>query len=404
MRMSVAPPNHPTSRVDERTADRPARHREAGLTSRWTNGVRRGWVVRGWPGIAVGLIALTIRLMLALHLGPFGGNAPNTCTPGPGPEGVCVAYDPSFGGRTVFNVVDSGHTLKMPGYDAQLLASAMTRTHVFGALANSPDYPDQQGFLVSEKVAITNTTSTPLEFDQGGQDVDLMLAPSGTATPFARPQVPYPSRAPGPQLDQQGSIPAGTTAIGWVSFVVPLWAQTRLNSPPTDLEFFRPDHEDQGYVGRIRLWDAATPAGRAAVQFHPPAQPAPTSTHIGRCTNTWTGAAHDNDYATPSNWSARRIPNSSDVACTPPGSVVDINATPASNPRAMLVEGTMCLRGMVPPPSGLTVGTPRGRTDLPRLPGSTSTAPPCPPGTGEGFLNTHHPGPSAPITQPPRTT
>jgi hypothetical protein len=204
--------------------------------------------------------------LLVSHLLFGGSSVVDTCwNDNAGKEGTCVAYDSSFGGRTTFNVVNSGHTLHMPGYDARLLGSTFSPTHVAGPLSDSPDYPNQQGLLVSLDVMIHNTGSAPLDFDQDASDVDLMIAPaSNLATFFSRPQVPYPEGAPNPQLDQEGAIPAEGTTAGWVSFVAPLWAENRLNSPPTDLEFLR---RTPGYVGRIRLWKATTPAGEAAMRF-----------------------------------------------------------------------------------------------------------------------------------------
>jgi hypothetical protein len=188
-----------------------------------------------------------------------------------GKEGICTADNPSFGGPTVFNVVNSGHTLHMPGYDARLLNSAYWETRVTGPLAGSPDYPKGQGLFISFDVSIHNTGSVPLEFDQDAAAIDLLIAPTPSSSMYiGRPQIPYPDGAPGPQLDQEGAIPAGGTASGWVSFTAPLWERSRLNSPPTDLEFFRAYDPRQGYVGRIRLWKAANPAGRIAMSFHGP--------------------------------------------------------------------------------------------------------------------------------------
>ena len=224
---------------------------------------------RGWAGVTVALVSVAIRFLLVSHL-LFGASSDTCATDGmngtAGKEGTCVAYDSSFGGRTTFNVVNSGHTLHMPGYDARLLGATFIRTHVAGALSKSPDYPSQQGLLVSLDLWIHNTQSSPIEFDQDAADVDLMIAPASSSPMFlSRPQVPYPEGAPGPQLDQEGARPAEGTTAGWVSFVAPLWAQTRLNSPPTDLEFLR---RTPGYVGRIRLWKAATAIGEAAMSFH----------------------------------------------------------------------------------------------------------------------------------------
>lgn len=355
---------------------------------------------RGWIGVTLTLVGLAIRFLLASHLLLGGSSVLDTCATNgmngdAGKEGTCVAYDSSFGGRTTFNVVNSGHTLHMPGYAARLLAATYSPTHVTGPLANSPDYPNQQGLLVSLEVWIHNAGPSPLEFDQDGGDVDLMIAPaSSLATFFARPQVPYPEGAPNPQLDQEGAIPAAGTATGWVSFVAPLWAQSRLNSSPTDLEFLR---RAPGYVGRIRLWKAATPAGAAAMSFHQPplhaALPAPTPP-VGRCTETWSGGARDASYGNPHNWSTGRAPASGDTACIPPGSLVEVNTPPAQEAKAVVVEGTFCLMGAIGQPANTVIaGTPVGHATLRRLPASSSVAPPCPPNTGLAYRDTPTPPP-----------
>lgn len=187
-------------------------------------------------------------------------------------EGTCVRDDSSFGRHTTFNVVDSGHALQMPGFDARLLASVVGHTTVFGPALNSTDYPNGDGLVVSLELSVTNTGSAPLEFDQTGTDVDILIPPTDNpAQEFARPQVPYPAGAPGPQLDQEGAISAGQSLSGWVSFVAPIWATPRLTARPADLELYRPGHDNQGYVGQIRLWKAATRTGQAAIGFRPAA-------------------------------------------------------------------------------------------------------------------------------------
>jgi len=180
-------------------------------------------------------------------------------------EGTCTRDVGAFGGTTVYTVVNSGHLLRMPGYDARLLGSTLSQTHVYGPVVNATDYPGGEGLLVSFEVAVTNGHATPLSFDATGQDVDLFLSSPGD-TMLGRPQVLHPVGAPYPQLALEGAIPATQTVTGWVSFVAPLWARPWLNARASDLEFYRPGNED-GYVGQIRLWKWANAQGRAAVAF-----------------------------------------------------------------------------------------------------------------------------------------
>lgn len=222
--------------------------------------------------IAGGLVAVAVRIVVAPYLSVA---VADTCvtkgiSTSPGREGICTRFDSSYGGPTTFNVVDSGHVLKMPGYDARLMASVITPTPIIGVpptAANAHDYPNGHGMLVSFELLVTNEQPVPVEFDQGAQDTDLGIATQNPANGFARPQVPYPgTNAPAPQLDEEGSIPPHGTSTGWISFIVPVWAPPLLNARGTDLELDPID--SMPYVGQIRLWKAANLAGRAAIRFH----------------------------------------------------------------------------------------------------------------------------------------
>jgi hypothetical protein len=172
-----------------------------------------------------------------------------------GREGICTRYDNPFPGPATYNVVDSGHVLKMPGFDARLLASVITPTSIIGVpptAANATDYPNGHGLLVSFELSITNERPTPLEFDQGGREAGLLIGTASRPYGFTRPQATYPgANAPPPQLDEQGAIPAHGTSTGWVSFIAPVWAPKRLNAPGTDLELFPQGmHSYVGQIGR----------------------------------------------------------------------------------------------------------------------------------------------------------
>jgi hypothetical protein len=91
-----------------------------------------------------------------------------------GREGICVRDFGLDGGKTTYNVVDKSHTLKMPGYDARILASNLSTILVSGN--DQADYPDNKGLLVSYDLAVTNTGGTALPFDSSGQDASLSIA------------------------------------------------------------------------------------------------------------------------------------------------------------------------------------------------------------------------------------
>jgi hypothetical protein len=169
-----------------------------------------------------------------------------------GREGICVRDFGLDGGKTTYNVVDSGHTLKMPGYDARILASNLSTILVSGN--DQADYPDNQGLLVSYDLAVTNTGGTSLPFDSSGQDASLSIATTpGQNLSDSWPQEVAASPLPSPQLLAKGPIAPGATNTGWVSFTVPVWTRPLLNQRPSDLVLLRPGQE-QGYEGQIRLW------------------------------------------------------------------------------------------------------------------------------------------------------
>jgi hypothetical protein len=231
----------------------------------------RGWRLVRWRErvLLAGLLLLVaIGVPLLLMSGPRDTCASSGIATPVAREGVCVRGGGLFESTTTYNVVDSGHILHMPGYDAQLLASTSRVTTVYGS--DTVDYPGGTGLLVSYEVSITNPRTPPLLFDATARDTDLAFPDSpGVAYTGAWRQTLTPQGAPSPQLDQQGTIPAHGTVTGWLSFVVPLRLEQYLNTRPADLEFFRPGQE-RGYVGQIRLWKWATSQGEAALQANQP--------------------------------------------------------------------------------------------------------------------------------------
>jgi hypothetical protein len=197
----------------------------------------------------------------------IGSGLPNCSTGGfstaAGREGRCSRYDGLFS-STEYNVVDRGHTLNMPEYDARLVASQFSPTRISGTSVDEARYPGRRALLVSEELTITNTSSRPLQFGSGPH----AGAPFYPAHPQMQLLVPVePGRnledvyielvdangAPGPSLTSQPPMPAHASVSGWVSFVVPVAAIGLLAARPADLDFARVGHPG-GYVGQIRLW------------------------------------------------------------------------------------------------------------------------------------------------------
>jgi uncharacterized RDD family membrane protein YckC len=182
-----------------------------------------------------------------------------------GREGVCVRISGSAGQTTTYNVVDRRHALRMPEYEAHLLGSQITPTHVTNHAENEALYPHGQGQLVSFRVVITNTGSAPLPF---GSRVATRATPSYPAHPLmelALPSSPgagadvgFPAilngrRAPTPSVFEQPPIAPHRHLIGWVTFVAPAWSLRVLDARPADVDFFR-SNGSSDYIGQIRLW------------------------------------------------------------------------------------------------------------------------------------------------------
>lgn len=228
-------------------------------------------------GVAIGALTIgvvVVRLALWAAANPdvrswFGIGLP-TCeaaqisTPA-AREGTCARNQTLFGGGTVYNVVDAGHVLRMPGYDAQLIATSVARTTVTNPQTDPQAYPDGHGYLVSCEISITNEAQTPLSFDAAGRDVDLLIDDPTDLASISFPDLPNSKGEPGPSIADVGTIAPHDTATGWVSFVAAVWTPSVLNQRASDLEFYRAGHQSQSYVGQIRLWKWATPAGEDAL-------------------------------------------------------------------------------------------------------------------------------------------
>lgn len=235
---------------------------------------RRGRGRRYVVALALGLAVLRVGLVLLTNStvrGWIGIGLP-TCSHAQistpvAREGTCGRGQGLFGGGTVFNVVDAGHALHMPGYDVQLLATLVAPTRVSNPASDPNAYPDGQGLLVSFEISVTSRSSLPLEFDAGGGDVDLLINNLGEPgfPEIAFPDLPNAVGEPGTSIADVGAIlPRGTVA-GWVSFVAPIWSRSVLHQRAADLEFYRPGHTAPDYVGQVRLWKWATNEGRTAL-------------------------------------------------------------------------------------------------------------------------------------------
>jgi hypothetical protein len=232
------------------------------------------------PGsVRLWLAAVPVLVVAALWLVARAPGAGNTCVAKgiatAGQEGICQRDANLFGAGVTFNVVDAGHVLHMPGYDAQLLTTA-TRVTPITNLQRSPNfYPNGTGILVCFEVAITNRGPAAITYDADGSDVGLLLqGPSSAEPDYFFADLPDANGEPGPSVATLSPIRPGQTAIGWVAFVGPQWASETLNTRATDLEFMLPSNHDAdfattNYVGQIRLWKAANTQGSQALINRP---------------------------------------------------------------------------------------------------------------------------------------
>jgi hypothetical protein len=221
------------------------------------------------------LIATPVLVVLGLVFVARAPGAGNTCVSKgiattAAREGICQREATLVGGGFTYNVVDSGHTLRIPGYSAQLLGSEGVSIPVAGPNADARDYPHGEGLLLSFEIAITNTGHGPLTFDTSDQDVEVGI-PNAVNDP-AEPTWTQSfglQDGPRPQFASAPAISPGATRVGWFSFIVPIWAGGHIHSRFADLDL-EPADGPNDYLGQIRLWKAATAAGRKALEFRAP--------------------------------------------------------------------------------------------------------------------------------------
>lgn len=180
---------------------------------------------------------------------PHFGLPVDTCTSAgintqAGREGTCYQAKGAFGGKTVFTVVDSGHTLQMSGYRARLIGSVSWIIPIAGP--SNPDYPNATGLLVSADVAITNPGTAPLPFDETTEDIAIAIPPKpihnssqsgrpNSATPVLpnrdsheKPQSPrmQPQQAGSPSSSHRRRDPNCTPAVRTSTSIDPAKATT----------------------------------------------------------------------------------------------------------------------------------------------------------------------------------
>jgi hypothetical protein len=233
--------------------------------------VRRRWLVV----VALGVLLRLLLILVAsssvrawLHIGSgYPSCAAAGISTSEGREGICARGIGLWGPSTVYNVVDRGHVLRMPEYEARLLGSRVTPTHVTNAPEHEELYPGGRGQLVSFQVMITNTSGRPLPFGVGVGYAPIPTYPVRPLVELALPSAAgsssnadagYPAiingrGAPTPSVFRQSLIAPHESVSGWVTFVAPAWSLGVLEARPADVDFFRVDGSG-GYVGQIRTW------------------------------------------------------------------------------------------------------------------------------------------------------
>jgi uncharacterized RDD family membrane protein YckC len=225
-----------TGQRRQRLGDLAARTCVTRASAPYPRPARHGWervAVWGYPAVWLAPAVLLFALVPDARLLPCERTGIKN---GAGDEGSCLVH--TRGGNGVFTVVNTGHTLHMPGYDAKLVR---TTTH--------------RG-VVGFKLAISNTADGPLRFDRGSRQM-ILTAPrlDNTALASAR-EIRTRSAA--------RTIRPGRTRVVWVSYSVPSLMLPQLRQPPAALVFMPGVGGPAGglpHLGEIRLWRVSTPAG-----------------------------------------------------------------------------------------------------------------------------------------------
>lgn len=248
---------------------------------------RRRYVAVGGLAIIVGVVRVAFLLGIDPTVRSWVGLGLPSCasaqisTPA-AREGKCARWQGPFDDGTVYNVVDAGHVLHMPGYDVELLETQVVPTRVSNAEVWPSAYPAGRGQLVSFELLITSQSDAPLTFEGAGRDADLLINdPEGVGpATVSFPDLPDPHGGPGASLVDSGAIPPHITTIRWVSFVAPIWVESVLHQRAADLELYRAGDASHSYVGQIRLWKWANAAGQAALGLAPQGATSATGTAV----------------------------------------------------------------------------------------------------------------------------
>ena len=171
-------------------------------------------------------------------------------------EKTCLVRFPD--GRTAaLSAVNPGHTLHWNGTDVRLLA---TRAQASTAVPGSET-------LVAFELSVRNTTAQPVRFDV--EAVRLILnIPDGSGSVASGRELDPALEVPGYRpIEEQTSIAAGATRVGWARFAVPASFVDRLGTRAASITFF-PLVPGPGLprVGNIRLWHPANAQGAAAAR------------------------------------------------------------------------------------------------------------------------------------------
>jgi uncharacterized RDD family membrane protein YckC len=180
-----------------------------------------------------------------------------------GTEGSCLVQGPN-GEQGVFDVANSGHTLRMPGFSVRLVR---TRTRPAPrALRGARYYRNGSTTVVGLKLAVRNTGDVPLRFDRNSREV-VLGAPNLGGQMVAGRELPPAARPGFRSFARSGPIAPGRTRTAWVSFGVPPGVVSQLRQPVAGLAILHPG-SSAGYqhYGELRLWRAATPAGARALR------------------------------------------------------------------------------------------------------------------------------------------
>jgi uncharacterized RDD family membrane protein YckC len=253
-----------TGQRRQRLGDLAARTAVTRASAPYPRPARRGWeraAVWGYPAVWLAPAVLLFALVPDARLLPCGEAG---ISAGSGNEGSCLVHSRS--GDGVFSVVNSGHTLHMPGYEVKLLRTA---THPAPRwLRGRRYYVNESTLVVGFKLAITNTADKPLRFDYDSRHVVLGAPRLDNSGMAAVRQLPPAAHGGFRSFAERRPIRPGHKGVAWVSFAIPPVALPQLRQPAAGLALM-PDAGGLAagleHVGEIRLWRASTPSGIRAL-------------------------------------------------------------------------------------------------------------------------------------------